>query len=120
MTLFRRLATVAVTGALAAGAAAAPAGAADTTGFCPFAGSQLQSDGSTLLANEVASAGCVIVRDDNGTLTIDQIILAPGYTDEIKSAGGAEDNNKIEVRFENPTTKDKVDFVFEPGKTRVK
>jgi hypothetical protein len=119
MTLFRRLATVAVTGALAAGAAAAPA-SADTTGFCPFVGSQLQPDGSTLLANEVGSAGCVIVRDANGTLTLDQVIVAPGYTDEIKSAGGVEDKNKIEVRFENPTTHDKAEFLFEPGKTEIK
>jgi hypothetical protein len=49
-----------------------------------------QPDGSTIFANEAAGAGCVWVHSyPAGSLRLDSVILAPGWTYEVLKNGGA-------------------------------
>ena len=53
------------------------------------------------------------------TSTIEKVETIPGWTYQIKKAGGC--NAEIRVGLENPTTKQKADFAFlmMPGKTKI-
>ncbi len=114
----RRLAILAAT-LVAAGAAAGPAHA-DTPAFCPSLEPQ-PPDGSVLFGNEANGAGCVVVRlGGDGTLALEQIVLAPGWSGRIKSAGGADADNRVRVRFTEFATGRVVRVRIEPGRTVVK
>lgn len=91
---------------------AGPAFAATTSDgamFCPFEGAQVNPDGSTEIAVEANGAGCVLLRaaivGSSNTVAVDQVVLAPGWTDEIKKGGPVQ----IDVRFTQPSTGDRVE-----------
>ena len=75
-------------------------------------------DGSNVFDNTVADGACIEVRNAGGVLTLYAIGLAPGWTDEVQSAGGGS-QNKVDVLFFSPTG-DKHEAVIQPGKTVIK
>ena len=128
----RRLAAVLCVGAAAATmSTAAPALAdstpppAPTTLYCP---ADLQNgqdivepDGSVLFCVEALGAGAVVARTG---VFLEQVIVAPGWTWENASGGGARHgqgavSGKVDIKFTRPATDDKVEVRIEPGKTEV-
>ena len=90
MSHLRRLAAPIVVAAFAAATlAVAPTASAAT--YCPEDPALwvvLQPDGSTTFANEASGAGCVFVRSfPAGYLRLDSVILAPGWTYDVKKNG---------------------------------
>ena len=78
-----------------------------------------QPDGSTIFANEAGGAGCVFVHSyPAGSLRLDSVILAPGWTYEIQKNGEGT-SSRVELQFTETATGKKVDFRVEFGKTRV-
>lgn len=104
-------------GAVAAGLfATSPAMASDVPSFCPFQGVQFMPDGSQEFGVEANGAGCVVVDVQGGGVTLSEVVVAPGWTDEVKR----DDDRRVEVRFAATETKDRVEVRVEPGKTEVK
>jgi hypothetical protein len=121
MSHLRRLFPPIVVAALAAASlAVAPTASAAT--YCPEDPALwvvLQSDGSTIFANEASGAGCVFVRSfPAGYLRLDSVILAPGWTYEVKKNGEGT-SSRVELRFKETATGKTVDFRVEFGKTRI-
>jgi hypothetical protein len=96
---------------------------ASTALFCP---ADLQNgqtvtepDGSLLFCVEALGAGAVVARTG---VFLDHVIVAPGWTamDHSSSQGQGDVSGKVDIRFENSTTGDKVEVRIEPGKTEVK
>ena len=114
------LAVSAVSATLAAGLfTAGPALAAtpaETTTFCPFPGGIQLADGSVEFGVEADGAGCVVVDGTTRGVTLVEVVLAPGWTDEIKDSGP----KRVEVRFTEPATGDRHEVRVEPGRTEVK
>lgn len=114
------LAVSAVSATLAAGLfTAGPALAvtpAEATTFCPFPGSQRLPDGSIEFGVEANGAGCVVVIANNGGVALEEVVLAPGWTDEVKDSG----DRRVRVRFTQPATGDRHEVRIEPGKTEVR
>jgi hypothetical protein len=99
-------------------AVAAPAVAADPPTYCPDPGVYHLADGSTVFGND-SIAGCVLVRSSlSGALRLEQVIPAPGWTYVVKSDGG--DHNRVQVQLTESTTRERVEFRIEPGKTVIK
>jgi len=120
MTRIRRYLAPAVVAALAA-AALSVAPTASAASYCPTdpdAWVVTYPDGSTSFANEAAGAGCVFVRSyPAGYLRLDSVILAPGWTYEVKKNGEGT-ASRVELRFTETATRKTVDFRVEYGKTR--
>ena len=99
-----------------------PAPAPTITSWCPQDPAQqlyTLDDGSTVFANEASGAGCVWVRSFlAGYLRLDHLIVAPGWTYEIKSNGEGT-NSRVELQFTETATRRTVDFRVEYGKTRI-
>lgn len=99
---------------------------APTALFCPpdlQNGQEIsEPDGSVLFCVEALGAGAVVARTG---VVLDHVIVAPGWS-AVNSSGGGPRNGqgavsgKVDVRFENSTTGDKVEVRLEPGKTEVK
>ena len=64
---------------------------------------------------ELAGTVCVFA----GTTQFDSVDVTPGWQAEVK-ASGTGSNARTEVRFSNPTTGDRVELRYEPGKTEIK
>jgi hypothetical protein len=76
------------------------------------------ADGSLPLVNRT-NGGCVIVKvSPSGVLTLDQVILVPGWTYTVESGGGT--NGRVQLSFSNPTTGEKASIRVEPGKTDIR
>jgi hypothetical protein len=119
MLRLHRLCVLAVAIAAAA-AAAAPARADDPT-FCPSPVLLQLPDGSVEFGTDANGAGCVVVRvPAGGGITLREVVLAPGWTDEVKSAGGTKSGSRVEVRFTERTTGRRVEVRIEPGRTEIK
>ena len=108
--------------ALAAAALAVVPAAGAAGSYCPADGNLWvvqQADGSTIFANEAAGAGCVWVHSyPAGYLGLDSVILAPGWTYEVKKNGEGT-SSRVELRFTETATRKTVDFRVEFGKTRI-
>jgi hypothetical protein len=101
--------------ALAAGVfAAGPAFASDPT-YCPFQGVQFLSNGVQQFGVEANGAGCVVVNATSAGMTLADLVVAPGWTPELKDNDG-----RVEVRFTQSSTDDRTEVRVEPGKTEVK
>lgn len=107
------LALAAVTAGLVA---TTPASADGAQTLCPFSGAQVLPDGSLQMAIEANGAGCVVVNTDSAGVGLDDVILAPGWSSQVKR----DDNRRVEVRFTESATGDRVEARAEPGKTEVK
>lgn len=97
---------------------------APTALFCPLDlqnGQQiLEPDGSVLFCVEALGAGAVVARTG---VFLDQVIVAPGWTWADRSGshhGQDATSGKVDVRFDNATTGDKVEVRIQTGKTEVK
>jgi hypothetical protein len=115
MNLRRTITRVALTGALtlsALGAVSAPASAELP---CEWnIGSQPQN-------YPLDGVACVVMDTTSGIRLVGVTNVQPGWTYQVKSAGGttASDNNRVEIRFDNPSTGQRLDFRYEPGKTKI-
>lgn len=96
--------------------ASSPAMASDVQNFCPFQGVQLGSDGSQEFGVEANGAGCVVADAVDGRMSLAEVIVAPGWTDQVKRSN----DGRVEVRFSETSTNDRVEVRIEPGKTEVK
>jgi hypothetical protein len=77
-------------------------------------------DGSTALANEIPGVGCLVAKAyPSGVLTLYEVRVASGWTYDVKSAGGAS-SNRVDVEFNNPTTREKHEILVQPGKTVIR
>jgi hypothetical protein len=109
------LGSLLVAGAM--GAVLLPAASASATeGFaCPDGSDTIEvpygfsADSAPLLAGTV----CVV----QGTTEFVSVDVADGWRAEVKSSGS---NDRTEVRFNNPTTNDKVELRYEAGRTEIK
>ena len=103
--------------ALAAGTfAASPAMASHVVTYCPFSGVQFLPDGTQQFGVEANGTGCVVINADSTGASLDEVVLAPEWTYEVKR----NDDGRVEVRFTEPSTKDRVRVRVEPGKTEVR
>jgi hypothetical protein len=76
------------------------------------------TDGSSAIVNRT-NGGCVIVRAwPNGALTLDFVVLVPGWTYTVESGGGTK--GRVQLSFENPTTGQTASIRVEPGKTDIR
>jgi hypothetical protein len=66
--------------------------------------------------NYAGTAGCVGVRQVNGTLRLAWVVLAPNWTYVVKS-NGAGTNSRVQLQFANTMTGERIDFRYEFGKT---
>lgn len=89
---------------------------AETTTFCPFTGGIQLPDGRVEFGVEADGAGCVVVAGDTSGVTLEQVVLAPGWTDEVKDSGP----KRVDVRFTEPATGDRHEVRVEVGRTEVK
>jgi hypothetical protein len=111
------LGPVVVAGAL--GAILLPAASASATeGFvCPVdtdtieVAASFTADGTAILAGTV----CV----DAGTTVLNSVDTADGWSAQVKS-DGTNSNQRTDVRFTEPSTGDRVELRYEPGKTVIK
>jgi hypothetical protein len=62
---------------------------------------------------ELAGTVCVLT----GTTVFDSMNVTDGWTAQVKSAGS---NDRTEVRFSNPDTRDRVELRYEAGRTEIK
>jgi len=112
--------TLAVASLAVASLAVAPTASAAT--YCPedpTAWVVNQLDGSTVFANEASGAGCVFVRSfPAGYLRLDSVILAAGWTYDVRKNGDGT-TSRVELRFKESATGKTVDFRVEYGKTRI-
>ena len=69
----------------------------------------------------IDGVACVVLDTSNGIRLVRVTDLQPGWTYQIRSAGGgtASDPGRVEIRFSNPSTKSTISFRYEPGKTRI-
>ncbi len=111
------LGSVVVAGAL--GAVLLPATSASATvGFvCPAdtdtiaVPAAFAADGTPILAGTV----CV----NAGTTVLNSVDTADGWSAEVKS-DGTNSNQRTDVRFSEPSTGDRVELKYEPGKTVIR
>jgi hypothetical protein len=95
--------------AVSASASVAPGCAAtDDAIDVPYA---FAADGTPELAGTV----CVFA----GTTQFDSVDITPGWQAQVKASGSGS-SARTEVRFSNPTTNDRVELRYEPGRTEIK
>ena len=111
------LGSVVVAGAL--GAILIPATSASATeGFvCPTATDTIEVPAGFAADSTPILAGTVCV--DAGTTVLNSVDVADGWSAEVK-ADGTNSNQRTDVRFSQPSTGDRVELRYEPGKTVIK
>lgn len=64
---------------------------------------------------------CVVLDTSSGIRLVRVTNVQPGWTYDVKSAGGgtASDPGRVEIRFANTVTGERLTFRFEPGKTKI-
>lgn len=95
--------------------------------FCPAGtvpGSQ-QPDGSVIFGVEANGAGCLVVRTIPQGIGLLETVVAPGWTWTFGGGGGGSHgqgavSGKVDVKFEQLATGQKVEVRIEPGRTEVK
>ena len=74
-------------------------------------------DGWIEFGTDANGAGCVVVRVlAGGGITLSDVVAAPGWTDDVKSAGGAKSGGRIEVRFTEFATR-RIEARIQLGRT---
>jgi hypothetical protein len=70
----------------------------------------------------IDGVACVVLDTSSGIRLVAVTDVQPGWTYQVKSAGGtaASSGSRVEIRFENKSTKQTVNFRFEPGKTVIR
>jgi hypothetical protein len=117
-TLMRGIALAAtVTGfAVAPGAAHA-----DYDTWCPAEPVSYFADGSFIYSNAAGDAGCVTAQVfPNGAARVYKIVVAPGWSYQVKSSGGTTNGSRVQVDFTQSGTKAKVSVRMEAGRTVIK
>ena len=66
--------------------------------------------------NYAGDAGCVGIRVSGPGLRLAWVVVAKGWTYVVKS-NGTGTNSRVELRFSNAATGQKLDFRYERGKT---
>jgi hypothetical protein len=104
---------------VAAGLAAAPAQAAEP--LCPPDPVELFADGSFVYSNQAGDAGCVTARVfANGAARLERVVVAPGWTFQVKASGGTSNGSRVQVEFSNRATKERVSVRMEAGRTVIR
>jgi hypothetical protein len=117
-TLLRGLALAA---AVAGFAAAAGPAQADYATYCPADPVTALADGTSIYSNAAGDAGCVTAQVfPNGAARVYSIVVAPGWTYQVKSSGGTTNGSRVQVEFAETATKAKVSVRMEAGKTIIK
>ena len=114
----RRLAILAAT-LVAAGAAAGPAHA-DTPAFCPSLEPQPPDGRCCSATRPTGPAASWSAWTATGRWRSSRSCSRPGWSGRIKSAGGADADNRVRVRFTEFATGRVVRVRVEPGRTVVK
>lgn len=115
------LRAVALAATVAGFAAAAGPAQADFATYCPADPVTSLPDGSFLYSNAAGDAGCVTAQvSANGAARVYDIVVAPGWTAQVKSSGGTTNGSRVQVEFTQAATKAKVSVRMEAGKTVVK
>ena len=67
----------------------------------------------------IDDVACVVLDTSSGIRLVGVSNVQPGWTYVVKSAGGpaGSKSDRVEIRFENRKTGQKLTFRFEPGKT---
>ena len=86
--------------------------------LCDYSLDGLQPDGSNLFSNQVSDAGCVTVRQFNGTLTLYQATAVAPWSYVVTSNGGGT-NSRVALTYTNSVTGQKLDVRIEFGKTKI-
>ena len=71
-----------------------------------------------LAVNYAGDAGCVAVLVTPGTNRLAWVVPAAGWSYEVERNGGGT-NDRVELRFTQADTGDKIDFRYELGKTSI-
>ena len=69
-----------------------------------------------IAVNYAGDAGCVGIRVSGPGLRLAWVVVTPGWTYVVKS-NGTGTNSRVELRFSNASTGQKVTFRYERGKT---
>jgi hypothetical protein len=56
----------------------------------------------------------------NGASRLYNVVVAPGWTSQVKSSGGTTSGSRVQVEFTQTATKAKVSVRMEAGKTVIK
>jgi hypothetical protein len=67
----------------------------------------------------VDDVACVVLSTTSGIRLVGVTNVQPGWTYQVKSAGGTSDKDRVEIRFSNRATSQTVDFRYEPGRTKI-
>jgi hypothetical protein len=113
---------LAATVALAAGVSLAPLVATAAPAFAELPCAWDATPGLTSPWNyPIDGVACVVLDTSNGIRLVAVTDVQPGWTYSVKAAGGtaASSGSRVEIRFENKATGQRVDFRFEPGKTKI-
>src|SRR3954451_24618932 len=86
--------------------------------LCDYASDGLLADGSSIFSNQVADAGCVTVRQFNGTLTLYKATAVAPWSYVVTSNGGGT-NSRVALTYTNSVTNQKIDVRIEFGKTKI-
>lgn len=117
--------------AVAAGALAVPGTAAAKGGtstpppstapavHCDWSLDGPTPDGGFVFSNQAGDAGCISVVQRDMTLRLYSVQLTPGWTYTVTS-DGERTNSRVEVRFENPATGQRIGARIEFGKTWIR
>ena len=95
-----------------------PAPTGDPVVLCDYASDGFLADGSSIFSNQVADAGCVTVRQFNGTLSLYKATAVAPWTYVVTSNGGGT-NSRVALTYTNSVTGQKIDVRIEFGKTRI-
>lgn len=71
-----------------------------------------------MAVNYVGDAGCVAVLVTPGTIRLAWVVPAAGWSYEVERNGGGT-NDRVELRFTQADTGEKLDFRYELGKTSI-
>ena len=120
-----------IAAAVAAGALAVPGTAAAKGGNstpppstvpavqCDWSLDGPTADGGYVFSNQVGDAGCVSVVQRDTTLRLAGVQITPGWTYDVTSNGDGT-NSRVEVRFENSATGQRIVARIEFGKTWIR
>src|SRR4051794_2482700 len=100
------------------GTSTTPPPTTDPVVLCDYASDGLLADGSSIFSNQVADAGCVTVRQFNGTLSLYKATAVAPWSYVVTSNGGGT-NSRVALTYTNSVTQQKLDVRIEFGTTRI-
>ena len=111
------LGSVVVAGALSAVLIPSVSASAAEGFVCPAATDTIEVPASFAADGTPILAGTVCVNA--GTTVLNTVDPADGWSDQVKS-DGTNSNQATDVRFSEPSTGDRVELKYEPGRTVIK